>query len=251
MTPLDFTTEPPFECANDDSGDAAFVCVASLIGGQDAVEEYLACGMLPLSANFGFTEIVDGETPMSKVVVLLPEFPLTRFEGQSNDYFLVRVELDAENVVGSYSRAEHDACIQALPNGGCLNRVFERAGVAYGPRMQPNTEASAEVVKKRKADACVMSLGKWMKVAEKKRTTATPKATATKADTASAWKAGARSRARGMPKASTTLMAGVATSKDAAVGVKGGPRDDEGRDTKNKVWSEKVHGCRAVIGESC
>jgi hypothetical protein len=41
----------------------AFVHAASLIGGQDVVEEYLACGMFPLSASFRFSEIADrGET---------------------------------------------------------------------------------------------------------------------------------------------------------------------------------------------
>jgi hypothetical protein len=160
MTPLDFTTEPSFECANGDSSDAAFVHDVSLIGGRDAVEEYLACRMFPLLANFGFAEIMDGETPVSKVVVPLPEFPLARFEGESNDCFLARVELDAENMVGSYGRAEHDACIQTLPNVGYLNRVFEKAGVAYGPRPQPGTEASTEVAKKRKVVACVKSSGK-------------------------------------------------------------------------------------------
>jgi hypothetical protein len=70
---------------------------------------------------------------VSKVVVPLPEFPLGRFEGESNDHFLVRVELDAENVVGSYSCVEHDVCIQGLLNRGHLNRVFEKSGVAYGP----------------------------------------------------------------------------------------------------------------------
>jgi hypothetical protein len=54
MTPLDFTADPSFECADDDFGDAAFIRAASLIGGRDAVEEYLACGMFPLLANFGF-----------------------------------------------------------------------------------------------------------------------------------------------------------------------------------------------------
>jgi hypothetical protein len=96
---------------------------------------------------------------MAKVVVPLLEFPLARFEGESNDHFLARVELDTENVVGNYSWAKHNACNQVLPNGGCLNRVFEKAGVAYGPHLQPGTEASTKATKKRKVDACVKSSG--------------------------------------------------------------------------------------------
>jgi hypothetical protein len=123
MTPLDFTMEHSFECAGDDSGDVAFIHVASLIDGSDALDdEYLAYGIIPISANFGFAEIVDGETPVSKVVVPLPELPLARFEGESNNHCLARVQLDMKNLVGSYGHAEHDACIQALPNRG--HRVF-------------------------------------------------------------------------------------------------------------------------------
>jgi hypothetical protein len=66
------------------------------------------------------------------MVLLLLEFPLARLEGESIDHFLVRVELDVENVVGSYSHVDHDACIKAIPNGGRLNRVFEKVGAACG-----------------------------------------------------------------------------------------------------------------------
>jgi hypothetical protein len=116
--------------------------------------------MFPLSANFGFAEIADCETPVLKVILPLPEFPLARLSGESNDHLLARVELDAENMVGSYGRTEHDACIKALPNDGRLNQIFKKAGVACGPHPQPSTEASTEAVKKRKVDACVRTTGK-------------------------------------------------------------------------------------------
>jgi hypothetical protein len=45
-----------------------------------------------------------GETPMSKVTLPLLEFALAKLQGESNDHFLVRVELGAKNVVGSYGR---------------------------------------------------------------------------------------------------------------------------------------------------
>jgi hypothetical protein len=79
MTPLDFSTEPPFECTYDDSRDVPFVHTTCLIGAQDAVEEYLACRMFPLSDCFGFTKIADGETPVSKVT----EKPSGQFLGLS------------------------------------------------------------------------------------------------------------------------------------------------------------------------
>jgi hypothetical protein len=65
------------------------------------------------------------------------KFALIMSEDESEAQFLVKVELEAENVVGSYSGAEHDACIKSLPNGSCLNRVFEMAGIAYGRRPVP------------------------------------------------------------------------------------------------------------------
>jgi hypothetical protein len=43
MAPLEFSTESSFEYTNDDFGDDAFVRATGLIGGRDAVEEYLAC----------------------------------------------------------------------------------------------------------------------------------------------------------------------------------------------------------------
>jgi hypothetical protein len=54
----------------------------SLIGSQDMVEEYLAYEMFPFSASFSFGEIADGETPVSKVTVPLPNFPLTKLQGK-------------------------------------------------------------------------------------------------------------------------------------------------------------------------
>jgi hypothetical protein len=100
--------------------------------------------MFPLSADFGFSEIVDGETPASKVTLPLPEFPLSKFQGNN------------------------DACVLALPNGRQLNQVFEQASVANGPRPDPSAEASKEAVRKRKLDASAGPTGKRIKVAGKK-----------------------------------------------------------------------------------
>jgi hypothetical protein len=56
--------------------------------------------------------------PVSKITLPLPEFPIARLPEDSNDHFRARVELAAENVMGSYIHGEHDACILALPNRG-------------------------------------------------------------------------------------------------------------------------------------
>jgi hypothetical protein len=65
--------------------------------------------MFPLLTSFDFAGIADGETPISKVVLPLPEFPLAKLHGESKNHFLARVELGGENVVGRYGRAKHDA----------------------------------------------------------------------------------------------------------------------------------------------
>jgi hypothetical protein len=38
----------------EDANFVAFVEATSIIGGRDIVEEFLACGLWPLSENFGF-----------------------------------------------------------------------------------------------------------------------------------------------------------------------------------------------------
>jgi hypothetical protein len=54
MSGLDFHTEPLFDCADDDSGDIAFIWATKFVGGRDTMEEFLACGVYLLAANVGF-----------------------------------------------------------------------------------------------------------------------------------------------------------------------------------------------------
>jgi hypothetical protein len=47
---------------------------------------------------------------------------------------LVEVETEVKRFLGSFEPREYDAVMAAkLPNGGCLNRVFEQMGVVYAP----------------------------------------------------------------------------------------------------------------------
>jgi hypothetical protein len=87
-----------------------------------------------------------------------------RLPDEMNDHFRVRVELDTENVVGSYARGEFDLCIVSVSNVARVNRVFEQAGVPYGPRLEPGSEASKEAMRKRRCDAGAGSAGKHAKV---------------------------------------------------------------------------------------
>jgi hypothetical protein len=84
---LNFMMEPPFECPDDEIGDPAFVKATRTIGGRDDVEEYMACGLFPLSASFGFGEVADGEMPVSKLSTPMPDFWVARLLEETNDGF--------------------------------------------------------------------------------------------------------------------------------------------------------------------
>jgi hypothetical protein len=121
MCILDFRTEPPPHCPDDESRDIAFVKASSSI--RDAVEEYLACEMHQLSASVNFRGITDGVTPVLRVRQPLPKFHAKRKEDEDDIQFLARVELEAESVVGKcVERRSTEPRIRA---GGSL--VWSRA----------------------------------------------------------------------------------------------------------------------------
>jgi hypothetical protein len=45
LTPLDYLIDAPFECGPGDMNVAAFTEATSIMGGHNAVEEFLACGI--------------------------------------------------------------------------------------------------------------------------------------------------------------------------------------------------------------
>jgi hypothetical protein len=153
MTRLDFVVEPSFKCPDDEAGDVAFIKATRAIGGRDAVEEYMACGLFPLSTSFNLGDIADGETPVWKLAVPLPKFLIARRIEEMNDGFRARVGLAATNVVGWYARGEDKVCVETVQNRGRVNMVFEQAGVPYGPHLEPNSEVCEEAAKKRKSGA--------------------------------------------------------------------------------------------------
>jgi hypothetical protein len=68
MTKMYYLTEVPFSCGPKDANVAAFIEVASLIGGRNVVKEFLASGLWPLGQQFGF-QVERKESPLSKVLV--------------------------------------------------------------------------------------------------------------------------------------------------------------------------------------
>jgi hypothetical protein len=109
--------QPPFDCPDDESRGAAFIRDVSFIRGRDAVEEYLACGMYPVSTSVDFRVVTNGVTLVSRLKLPLLKFHAVRKVDEDDVQFLVRVELEAESVVRSYSRPEHDVCMAGLQTG--------------------------------------------------------------------------------------------------------------------------------------
>jgi hypothetical protein len=128
MIPLNYSTEVTFECGPADANVAAFTEVASTIGGRNTVEEFLACGLWPLSEKFGF-KVEPKETPLSKVVVLMPQVTPIIGVQELGATFKTRIAKAASLLVGNYNISEHNA-YKGLRHGR-LNRVFELASVLY------------------------------------------------------------------------------------------------------------------------
>jgi hypothetical protein len=127
----------------------------------------VSCGVWLLAADVSFKHVKVGLTPISKLKVPLPRFPLSHKDEEDGTSFLARVEQEARTIVGSYTRVEHEACNAGLENNGHLNHVLELTEVAYGPRPTP---VSVEVLKKRKSEASGKVSAKCPKVSEKKGT---------------------------------------------------------------------------------
>jgi hypothetical protein len=72
ISALDYAVEPEVECQDDDPNDVAFIRATATIGGNNAVEEYVACMMYPFVVGFIFESVPLGMTAMSKVETPLP-----------------------------------------------------------------------------------------------------------------------------------------------------------------------------------
>jgi hypothetical protein len=122
MSELDYAVEPKVECPNNDPNDVSFVWATAIIGGCDAVEEYIVCKMYPLVAGFSFESVTLGTTP-------LPLFAIENVTVEHTNHVLIEIEVEVERVLGSFRPKEYDALGMAnISNGGCLNWVLEQMG---------------------------------------------------------------------------------------------------------------------------
>jgi hypothetical protein len=134
MTPLNYLMEAPFDCGPEDANIAAFNEATSIIERHDAVEEFLACGLWPLSRKFGF-KVETKESSLSKVVVSMPQVPLVIGAWEHGAEFEARIANAVNLLVGNYNITEHNA-YKGLRHGR-LNCVLELARVLCQPRPEP------------------------------------------------------------------------------------------------------------------
>jgi hypothetical protein len=123
--------EVTFECGPTDTNVTAFTEAALIIGARDTIEEFLACGLWPLSEKIGF-KVEIKENPLLKVVVLMPQVTPVIGAQELGSTFEARIATASYLLVGNYNIAEHNA--YKGRHHGRLNRVFKLAGVLYQPR---------------------------------------------------------------------------------------------------------------------
>jgi hypothetical protein len=83
------------------------------------MEEFIACIMYPLAVGVGFDRVAMNTTPISKLQVPLLKFVVVCKDDNEDDVqFLARVELEAGGIVGSYTKADHNACHAHVCNRG-------------------------------------------------------------------------------------------------------------------------------------
>jgi hypothetical protein len=108
MTPLNYLIKAPSACGPDDANVAAFVETTSIIRGHDVVEEFLACGLWHLNEKFCF-EVETKESPLSKVVVPMPQVMVVIGVQEPGAEFEARIMNAVNLLVGNYSIMEHNA----------------------------------------------------------------------------------------------------------------------------------------------
>jgi hypothetical protein len=93
----------------------AFVEATSIIGGHNAVEEFLAYDLWPLSEKFSFG-VETKESPLSKVMVLMPQVTTVIRAQEPGVEFEARIVNVTNLLVGNYNIIEHNA-YQGLRHG--------------------------------------------------------------------------------------------------------------------------------------
>jgi hypothetical protein len=121
MIPLNYLTDAPFDCGLGDVNVVAFTKATSIIGGHDAIEEFLVCSIWLLSEKCEF-EVETKETPLSMVMVPMLKVTLTISSYKSEAAFKTRIINTANLLFGNYNVTKHNA-YTGLRHGR-FNHVF-------------------------------------------------------------------------------------------------------------------------------
>jgi hypothetical protein len=112
---LTYEMDASSSCDFEDADFKAFVDATSLIGGLDAVEEFLARDLSPLGRRFGFL-VETKESPLSKIILPMPQISTAIAERESPAKFVACIEKASNELVFWYNLAEHNA-YQGLRHG--------------------------------------------------------------------------------------------------------------------------------------
>jgi hypothetical protein len=115
MSQLEYLIDAPFKCDLEDVNMAAFAEATSIIRGHDVVEEFLACGIWPLSKSCEF-DVEKKETPLSNVMVPMPKVNPIIAKEESEAAFEARIIATTNLLVDNYCIIEHNAYTR-LQNG--------------------------------------------------------------------------------------------------------------------------------------
>jgi hypothetical protein len=115
MTLLCHLAEAPSFCGPKNADFAAFIEATSIIGGHNAVEEFLSCDFWPLSEKFGF-RVKTKESPWSKVVMSMSQVTTVIGAYESKAGFEACIVYASNLLVGNYNVAKHNT-YQGLRHG--------------------------------------------------------------------------------------------------------------------------------------
>jgi hypothetical protein len=138
---MNYVIAIPSSCGLEDADFTTFIEATSLIGGRDVVEEFLSSGLWPLGQQFGF-QVERKESPLSNVLVPMPQITAVIREREPEDKFVVCIEDVANELVGRYNITEHNAYLGL--RHGWLNHIFELTEILCQPHPEP-------IVRKRKS----------------------------------------------------------------------------------------------------
>jgi hypothetical protein len=128
MTPLCHLVEAPSFYGLENADFAAFIEATSIIGGSRC------CGRVSrlwlLSEKFGF-RVETKESPLSKVLVLMPQVTIVIGAQESKAEFEAHIMYAMNLLVGNYNIVEHNA-YKGLRHGR-HNHIFEFVGVLCQP----------------------------------------------------------------------------------------------------------------------